>query len=747
MTKLRSFFLNFSFFTLALAAVFLSQSASLAYASGSTLFQANPDPIQPGGTSRLTWHSSPVNLPCHQTFDPADDGSTALVTWTTPPLSQTTTYSVTCGNPPDTTTVNVPVVVSYTGVLDASCYPEPSTVGVNQSVTWLAGTTYGAQPYTYTWSGTDGFSAITASTSGSSLQRYSYPAPGVKSASIHVIDSDTTQSDSSIVYTTSTLCNGPVVPNTDRYSDVEDGGTFLNAQTTIRVLENQLFNSPTYASYYKYPADFTTNPQNYCVQGEIQEQYDIQDPKCRQFGAGTCPFELEITLHNNPNTTRAQLYPGDERYGFAHDLYSTSIYQPGSSQSSPKTIDRLCSAKVTVTAPDVPIASLSANPISVPVGTPSNLTYECTNSTSASITPATGLGTISPTGSHTIPTPNLNDGTTYTLKCINGAASDTAQADIDVTQNLPDLTASAATISPSPAITGVRATLSGRITNRDTPTRAVFKDFFQQATSLDADGNGVNVSDLYPSVDNPAMDAPDTNDISIGHIFDTAGTYYVRVCADKSARSDTGLIVESNEDNNCSTNWTRLTVNDDSSAPGLSCSPSRSTAKIGDSITWTPLPTGGFTPTSYAWSDSNGTPQTGNGSTFQNSYSTDGNYSVHLVASPGAVTADCSVVAIGTGASCNGGKPPTIKANGHSVSTQVQSGSKVHINWDATDTSGTCTVKGPGLPDTSLSCSTVPPTGASSPDPTILTQSTYTITCGSGSASVTVNVVPKFQEF
>ena len=43
------------------------------------------------------------------------------------------------------------------------------------------------------------------------------------------------------------------------------------------------------------------------------------------------------------------------------------------------------------------------------------------------------------------------------------------------------------------------------------------------------------------------------------YIFDTAGTYSVRACADKMNRTDAGLVNESNENNNCGT-WQTITV-------------------------------------------------------------------------------------------------------------------------------------------------------------------------------------------
>lgn len=48
---------------------------------------------------------------------------------------------------------------------------------------------------------------------------------------------------------------------------------------------------------------------------------------------------------------------------------------------------------------------------------------------------------------------------------------------------------------------------------------------------------------------------------NIFYTFDQAGAYYIRACADKSSASDTGVVDESNEENNCGA-WITFTVSD-----------------------------------------------------------------------------------------------------------------------------------------------------------------------------------------
>jgi hypothetical protein len=58
----------------------------------------------------------------------------------------------------------------------------------------------------------------------------------------------------------------------------------------------------------------------------------------------------------------------------------------------------------------------------------------------------------------------------------------------------------------------------------------------------------------------------------------------------------------------------------------------------------------------------------------------------------------------------------------------------------------TCTITGPGAPGTvSTNACTLAPTSFTTPP--LTTQTTYTITCGSATDTVTINVVPKFEEF
>jgi hypothetical protein len=78
---------------------------------------------------------------------------------------------------------------------------------------------------------------------------------------------------------------------------------------------------------------------------------------------------------------------------------------------------------------------------------------------------------------------------------------------------------------------------------------------------------------------------------------------------------------------------------------------------------------------------------------------------------------------------------------------RVRSGETVALAWSATGAGGTCSVTGPGI-NWSSGALAVPQCSASgSGNPSIVAQSTYVLDCGGQKQSVTVNVIPSFEEF
>ncbi len=148
-------------------------------------------------------------------------------------------------------------------------------------------------------------------------------------------------------------------------------------------------------------------------------------------------------------------------------------------------------------------------------------------------------------------------------------------------------------------------------------------------------------------------------------------------------------------------------------------------------------------PSTITWSSTGATSCTGGG--FSTGNATSG---TAPVTANGIYTLSCSgaggscPVATATVGVCGGATPtPVITA----TPARVRAGSTSHITWSGTGISGSCTISGPGLSRTATAsaCSVA----STSADVTVDQQSTYTMTCGSAVSSVTVNLIPTFQEF
>lgn len=119
----------------------------------------------------------------------------------------------------------------------------------------------------------------------------------------------------------------------------------------------------------------------------------------------------------------------------------------------------------------------------------------------------------------------------------------------------PDL--SAGSVTPARVTPDVSATFSTTISNiGDDTTGTWFYNFFQIATEVNGGGT---VTDLLATSMN-ALAPGRSNTVSTSYTF-SKGIYSIRACADKSNRSNSGRISESNEGNNCGP-WTRLVVKD-----------------------------------------------------------------------------------------------------------------------------------------------------------------------------------------
>ena len=199
----------------------------------------------------------------------------------------------------------------------------------------------------------------------------------------------------------------------------------------------------------------------------------------------------------------------------------------------------------------------------------------------------------------------------------------------------PDLTAG--NITPTSVPIGKAVTLTAAVTNLNAvATGKGFTDLFQIAT--DAQGTGAADIGTY---DSAALGASGSNTASLSYTFPSAGTYYLRACADKAKMADTtGVIAESDENNNCSPQWVAVTASN-SSITG-SCSVSPASGFVGDTFTWSATASGGNGAYAYSWSGTDNL--SGDGSPVTKTYASIGTKTASVVITSGSDTStiDCS---------------------------------------------------------------------------------------------------------
>jgi hypothetical protein len=117
-----------------------------------------------------------------------------------------------------------------TSPLQVQCYPQPLTINVGDSSTWISNVYGGTGSYSYSWSGTDGLAA-----SGPSFSKVYY-SPGQKNATLTVTSGNQTQSVS---------CSGSVT--------VYGNNNYQNPP---------VYNPPTYypPTNYYYPPQVSCTP-------------------------------------------------------------------------------------------------------------------------------------------------------------------------------------------------------------------------------------------------------------------------------------------------------------------------------------------------------------------------------------------------------------------------------------------------------------------------------------------------------
>ncbi len=373
-------------------------------------------------------------------------------------------------------------------------------------------------------------------------------------------------------------------------------------------------------------------------------------------------------------------------------------------------------------------------------------------------------GNGSVTGNHgfSIATPaSLKDGVTHALYVYaintNGTGPNpligNSPLSISCVASQPDLTAGA--VTPTTASVGTSKQFSATITNQGTgPAPNLFKNFAQIDTdSNHASGNETSLGVTSPDV--PAgFAASASTPVTFQHTFASAGTYYLRVCADLNGPGGADYNTESNEGNNCGP-WATINVTTPA-VPALTCS--RSPAGIAflppTTVTYTAVASGGAA-APYTFKDPFGGTIVGDSGqctgpslTCVKTYSTSGNYSVSVDASNVPTPVACGV-ALTVGCS---GLSSTIAAN---PTRLPATGGPTHVSWTASGVESSCIITANGTPVhtvTAASCSIGGDTSLT-PDPTITEQTRYCISCDgattgqTGFACVTVNLDSEFGTF
>jgi hypothetical protein len=145
----------------------------------------------------------------------------------------------------------------------------------------------------------------------------------------------------------------------------------------------------------------------------------------------------------------------------------------------------------------------------------------------------------------------------HTRDATTGGWSNAITGSVNCTSSVttPNLTVTVA--SPSVATVGTSATFSSIVSNIGTASTGAgtFNNIFQ----FDDDANHNDLPFLPKLVTAGPLAVNGTANISSSHTFSSPGTWYVRSCADLN-QSSVGSVTESNENDNCGSTWTTVTV-------------------------------------------------------------------------------------------------------------------------------------------------------------------------------------------
>jgi hypothetical protein len=609
----------------------------------------------------------------------------------------------------------IPYTIVISAAAGGSCSVSPDSASTGQSVTWTASPSGGNGSYTYAWSGTDGLSGTNSSVTTS------YGSTGVKTASVAI---------TSLGQTTQVTCSNSVsigvAPQPDLAVDTPANisGTAGQPLTLSGVFKN-IGNAGT-GSPFPAMIRVAASPSG-ASEGPV-----------RTFEGGTAlgipngfPAGFSETQSGSWTPTTAGTY-----------YYRVCIDVNGSWAGSiaESNEDNNCSGYGTITVAPGAAAfagSCSVSPATIAAGESATWSATATGGAGSYTYAWSGTDGLSGTGSSitkaygTQGTKSgqvvITSGTeTITVVCSNAVTVGSASA--------ADLTAGL--VSPTTASPGVPVTLSATASNIGGDTSGSFPVLFQVQDPADLKSSSY-VSALAPGSASNAL---------ITYTFPSVGTYEVRACANNNTSWE-NIVTESNYGNNCG-GWTTITVGD-GAGPNTACTVSPSTLpSTGGTVTYNAHATGGASGP-YRWTPSDGSSYNTSGQTTTRTFTSaqDGQqFGMSVSASQTGTMSTCPVVAVGGGGACSGPSAGTITANPNRV--QPGDTSLLTANVSNIGSAASCIVTGPGVSRTITPTPGSCTVGTTITTPPIVTQSTYRLNCGGVDVdSVTINVIPKFEEF
>ncbi len=324
------------------------------------------------------------------------------------------------------------------------------------------------------------------------------------------------------VYTTGPVNANCTVSITFKTSACTGGATNPPACTTCPTGSTMVNNmcTPVTVTATANPTTYTTTPNTTVAFAYTASTNSNAGTECRLLGNTQTPL----------TTTYRQTSPITHTVPNGIDTYGYYIQ---------------CRDRVTTSA--VATSALITVTTVCPLGT-DFVQEQCRTRPKITASQSTG-GTVSPSGETTVV---YGSNKTYYIEPTPG-------------YNTLSLIVNGVTLPPSTSHTFTNVTTNKTISARYESASQRFNTFFQVRNSAGVitDLSGASIDMLSPG---------SSRTMNQNYTFGSAGTYAVRACADKSSSNDTGLITESDENNNCG-DWVSVVVRTGGTCPNGSNPP------------------------------------------------------------------------------------------------------------------------------------------------------------------------------